>query len=54
MRYHNGRNLHVSCVSDTALIAASMRARIVIEITEGGYNVLFYVKTFRNREKTSK
>jgi hypothetical protein len=39
MQYRNGRNLHVSCVSDTALIAASMRARIFKEITEGGYNV---------------
>jgi hypothetical protein len=36
-------------VSDTALIATIMWARIFIEITEGGYNV----KTFRNREKTS-
>jgi hypothetical protein len=39
MWYRNGRNLHVSCVSDTALIAASTRARIFIEILEGGYNV---------------
>ena len=27
MGYHNGRNSHVSCVSDTALSAASMRAQ---------------------------
>ena len=39
----NSRNSHVSCVSDTALIAASMRARIFIEITEGGYKVYIYV-----------
>jgi hypothetical protein len=41
-------------VSDTALSAASMRAWIYIEITEGGYYVFYIYKTFRNREKTSK
>jgi hypothetical protein len=43
MWYRNRRNLHVSCVSNTALIAASMQAWIFIEITEGGLNVLIYV-----------
>jgi hypothetical protein len=46
-----GRNSHVSCVSDTALSTASMRARILKEITEYGYYVFVYV--FKNREKTS-
>ncbi len=44
MWYRNGHNSHVSCASDTALIAASMWARIFIEITEGGYIVLIYVQ----------
>jgi hypothetical protein len=42
MWYRNGRSLHVSCVSNTALSAASMRAQIE-KITKGGYNVLIYV-----------
>jgi hypothetical protein len=39
----NGRNYHVSFVSDTALSAASMRARISKEITEGGCIVFIFV-----------
>ncbi len=36
MGYLNGRNSHVSCVSDTALSTARMRACILKEITEYG------------------
>jgi hypothetical protein len=43
MGYHNGRNSHVLCVSNTALSAASMRARILKEITEYGSYVYIYV-----------
>ena len=53
MWYHNGHNSNVSCVSDTALIAASMRARIFKEITDGGYNVLIYVYSKFRNDRTS-
>jgi hypothetical protein len=52
MEYHNGRNSFVSCVSDTALSTASMRARILNEITEYGYYVIYlwirHFKTAKN------
>ena len=44
MGYLNGRNSHVSCVSDTAFSTAFMRAQILKEITEGGYDVWIYVE----------
>jgi hypothetical protein len=43
MGCRNGRNSHVSCVSDNALSAASMRAWILKEVTEDGFNVYIYV-----------
>ncbi len=53
MGYHNGRNSLVFCVSDTtALSTASMRARILNEITEYGYCVIYlcirHFKTAKN------
>ncbi len=54
MGYHNGRNSHVLCVSDTTLSTASMRARISKEITEYGYYVISMYKAFKNRKKPSK
>jgi hypothetical protein len=39
----NGHNSHVLCLSDTTLSAASMRARIMKEITEDGYDFYVYV-----------
>ncbi len=52
MGYHNGRNSLVSCVSDTALSTASMRARILNEITEYVYYVIYlwiwHLKTAKN------
>ncbi len=50
--YHNGRNSLVSCVSDTALSTASMRAQILNEITEYGFYVINlcirHLKTAKN------
>jgi hypothetical protein len=52
MGYHNGRNSLVSSVSDTALSTASMQARILNEITEYGYYVIYlcirHLKTAKN------
>ena len=52
MGYHNGRNSLNSCLSDTAFCAASMQARILNEITECGYHVIYlcirHLKTAKN------
>jgi hypothetical protein len=50
MGCRNGRNSHVLCVSDTTLSAASMRARILKEITEDGYMFISMYETFKNRK----